>query len=277
MAIETFAADITAAKAFLAAGGTCGLKPSGRKDVGGILSERPAAAAGTFTTNKVKAAPVLVCQEVLAALRERGGRARGIVFNSGNANASTGEDGLRNARLMQTLFAEGPGGSSSVEPWQVFVASTGVIGVQLPMDKLAAGIESLHPTATAGQAAVEAMMTTDTVPKTAGARFSLPLAQTSGASGNPGATAVTVAGMAKGAAMIAPHMATMLAFIGTGVARGTGNAPPVGIGAEHGCLGQVGAGDGAGNLPRVVLTRGTFDPHLEELAGALTVARHGLS
>src|SRR5438093_11440634 len=109
--IENFSADITAARGFLAGGDTCGLKPSGRKDIGGVLSELPATAAGTFTTNKVKAAPVIVCQEVLAALRERGGRARGIVFNSGNANAATGDEGLNNARLMQTLFAEGPAGS----------------------------------------------------------------------------------------------------------------------------------------------------------------------
>ena len=70
------------------------------KDVGGVLSQLPAAAVGTFTTNKVKAAPVLVCQEALAALRERGGRARGIAFNSGNANAATGRQGLDNARQM---------------------------------------------------------------------------------------------------------------------------------------------------------------------------------
>ena len=206
MEIETFAADITAAKGFFAAGGTCGLKPSGRKDVGAVLSERPATAAGTFTTNKVKAAPVIVCQEVLAAIRDSGGHVRGIVFNSGNANAATSQEGLRNARLMQALFADGPGGTSGVEPGQVFVASTGVIGVQLPMDKLATGIQSLQLGPGGGPSAVEAMMTTDTVPKTAGARFRVQDAT------------VTVAGMAKGAAMIAPHMATMLAFIGTDTA-----------------------------------------------------------
>src|SRR5438132_13219106 len=102
-AIEASAGDITSARGFVAGGGTCGLKPSGRKDIGGVLSELPATAAGTFTTNKVKAAPVVVCKDVLAALRERGGRARGIVFNSGNANAATGDEGLNNARLMQTL------------------------------------------------------------------------------------------------------------------------------------------------------------------------------
>src|SRR5919206_1674820 len=97
-AIEEFAADITAAQGFLAAGGTCGLKASGRKDVGGVVSESPATAAGVFTTNKVKAAPVLVSQDVLA---RNGGQAQAIVFNSGNANAATGKQGVEHARRMQ--------------------------------------------------------------------------------------------------------------------------------------------------------------------------------
>lgn len=201
--IETFSADITAAKGFLADGGTCGLKASGRKDVGGIVSERPTTAAGTFTTNKVKAAPVLLCQEVLA---KTGGAARAIVFNSGNANAATGAQGLEHARTMQRLFASGLAGQYDVQPDEVFVASTGVIGVQLDMEKLERGIQGLVLSREGGQNAVEAMMTTDTVQKTAAARFDVD------------GHAVTVAGMAKGAAMIAPHMATMLAFMGTDAA-----------------------------------------------------------
>lgn len=201
--METFAADITAARGFLAAGGTCGLKVSGRRDIGGVISERPATAAGTFTTNKVKAAPVLICQDVLASTN---GRARAIVYNSGNANAATGPQGRENARTMQRLFAGGPGQRHGVRPEEVFVASTGVIGVQLDMDKVSRGIAALRPSAEGGATAVEAMMTTDTVPKTAAARFAV------------GGQAVTVAGMAKGAAMIAPHMATMLAFMGTDAA-----------------------------------------------------------
>ncbi|HVG96577.1 MAG TPA: bifunctional glutamate N-acetyltransferase/amino-acid acetyltransferase ArgJ [Chloroflexota bacterium] len=202
-AMETFDGDITAARGFLAGGDRCGLKASGRKDVGAVLSERPATAAGTFTTNKVKAAPVLVCQEVLGAA---GGRARAIVFNSGNANAMTGAPGVADAHRMQAAFAEGPGAASGVRPGEVFVASTGVIGVPLDMEKLAPGIRALSLGPDQGGEAVEAMMTTDTVPKTAAARFAV-----------EGAT-VTVAGMAKGAAMIAPHMATMLAFVGTDAA-----------------------------------------------------------
>ncbi len=209
--IEELAADITAAQGFLAAGGACGLKASGRKDVGGVLSTRPASAAGVFTTNKVKAAPVLVSQAVLA----QGGLAQGIVFNSGNANAATGAQGIEHARRMQALFAGGPARPYGVAPEQIFVASTGVIGVQLDMAKLERGIAALVLSREGGPAAVEAMMTTDTVPKVAAARFRVAAAP--GASASE-ATVVTVAGMAKGAAMIAPHMATMLAFIGTDAA-----------------------------------------------------------
>ena len=203
--VEQFAADITAARSFLADGGTCGLKASGRRDVGCVISERPSTAAGTFTSNKVKAAPVLVCQEVLSS----GAGAQAIVFNSGNANAATGQQGLENGRVMQRLLAEGPGRTHGIAPERVLVASTGVIGVQLDMDKLRHGISALRPSASNGERAVEAMMTTDTVPKTAAARFDV------------AGQAVTVAGMAKGAAMIAPQMvphATMLAFMGTDAA-----------------------------------------------------------
>ncbi|HEX2035551.1 MAG TPA: bifunctional glutamate N-acetyltransferase/amino-acid acetyltransferase ArgJ [Chloroflexota bacterium] len=208
--IDVVDGDITAAQGFVAGGDRCGLKPSGRKDVGGILSERPATAAGTFTTNKVKAAPVLLCQEVLSRLGTPGASARGIVFNSGNANAMTGELGLQHARRMQAAFAAGPGAAAGVSPHEVFVASTGVIGVQLDMDRLEPGIRGLTLSRDGGASAIEAMMTTDTVPKTAAARFVL---EPAGARGP-----LTVAGMAKGAAMIAPHMATMLAFLGTDAA-----------------------------------------------------------
>ncbi|MDQ3700270.1 MAG: bifunctional glutamate N-acetyltransferase/amino-acid acetyltransferase ArgJ [Chloroflexota bacterium] len=222
--IEVAEGDVTAAQGFLAGGDRCGLKPSGRKDVGGVLSERPATAAGTFTTNKVKAAPVLLCQEVLGGTAQGAGHVRAIVFNSGNANAMTGAAGLENARRMQRAFAEGPGVGHGLRPEEVFVASTGVIGVPLDMGKLVPGIRALSLSREGGTAAVEAMMTTDTVPKTAAAHFSIVgAAAASGAAAAPGASAaaggvITVAGMAKGAAMIAPHMATMLAFIGTDAA-----------------------------------------------------------
>src|SRR5688500_17551774 len=199
--VQEFVADVTAAEVFLAAGGTCGLKASGRPEVGAILSARPASAAGTFTTNKVKAAPVLVCQEVL---HRAGGSARAVVFNSGNANAATGARGLECARRMQQIFASGPGAAYGVRPDEVFVASTGVIGVQLDMAKLEAGITALTPARDGGSTAIEAMMTTDTVPKAAAARFSLDAAASHpGTSPDPNSgdqtRQVTVAGIAKGA------------------------------------------------------------------------------
>jgi glutamate N-acetyltransferase / amino-acid N-acetyltransferase len=189
--------------------------------VGGVLSDRAATAAGVFTTNKVKAAPVLLCQELLAAAASAGATVRGIVFNSGNANAMTGAPGLAHARQMQQAFAEGPGAASGVRPGEVFVASTGVIGVPLDTDKLLPGIRALSLSPQGGEAAVEAMMTTDTVPKTASARFALSRGRADAAGASPPVapeSTITVAGMAKGAAMIAPHMATMLAFIATDAA-----------------------------------------------------------
>ena len=107
--IEVSTGDVTSVRGFSAGGDRCGLKESGRRDVGGVLSDRPATAAGVFTTNKVKAAPVLLCQEVLAATASAGATVRAIVFNSGNANAMTGAPGLAHARQMQQAFAEGPG------------------------------------------------------------------------------------------------------------------------------------------------------------------------
>jgi glutamate N-acetyltransferase/amino-acid N-acetyltransferase len=195
--------DCTSPDGFLADGGTCGLKASGRPDVGAIVSTRPATSAATFTSNLVKAAPVLVSRE---HLQVTGGTQRAIVFNSGNANAATGAQGLADARQMAFRFCDGPGAAYGVVVDDVFVASTGVIGVPLDMERLGSGIAALNLTADGGQRAVSAMMTTDTVPKAAAATFVA-----------HGRT-VTVGGIAKGAAMIAPHMATMLAFVTTDAA-----------------------------------------------------------
>ncbi len=197
------AGDCTTPVGFLAGGGTCGLKASGRPDVGAIVSTRPATSAATFTSNLVKAAPVLVSRE---HLQVTGGRQRAIVFNSGNANAATGTQGLADARQMAFRFCDGPGSAHGVIVDEVFVASTGVIGVTLDMDRLGAGIAALSLTSDGGPRAVAAMMTTDTVPKASAASFEA-----------HGRT-VTVGGIAKGAAMIAPHMATMLAFVTTDAA-----------------------------------------------------------
>ena len=185
---------VTAAQGFRAAGIHSGIKPS-RADLALIVSDTLASAAGVFTTNAVKAAPVLISMEAIQS-----GAAQAIVVNSGNANACTGVQGLANAREMAALTAQALG--IAVE--FVLVASTGVIGVPLPMDALRAGIPRLPAVLSRdGAAAAEAILTTDAFAKTAAVRFPL--------KGTP----VTIGGMAKGAGMIHPQMATTLCFITT--------------------------------------------------------------
>lgn len=175
------------------------IKKPGRKDLALICCETPATAAAVFTTNKVKAAPVL-----LSAERITGGRAQALVVNSGNANACTGSQGMQDARETTRLVAEGLG----IAPELVQVCSTGVIGVPLPMDRLTAAIPVLL--AGRGSAVLDdlaaAIMTTDTFPKA--------VTRT----GSIGGVSYTVAGVAKGAGMIMPNMATMLSFILTDAA-----------------------------------------------------------
>lgn len=189
--------SITAVPGFRAAGVACGIKASGRPDLALVLSQAPCTAAGTFTTNQFAAAPVLLNRELLAG----GGPFRGVVANSGVANACTGQEGLESARRMAALAQEATG----APPGSFFALSTGVIGQQLPMGKIEAGIgqaaQALSPGG--GPQAARAMMTTDTVPKTAGVELQL------------GAGRAAIAGMAKGAGMIQPAMATMLAVLGT--------------------------------------------------------------
>ena len=170
------------------------IKKPGRKDLALIFSENPATAAAVFTTNAVKAAPVLLSTERIA-----GGKAQALVVNSGNANACTGGQGMLDARETSRLLAAGLGIAEDL----VQVSSTGVIGVPLPMDRLTAAIPNL--VAGCGSATVDdlaaAIMTTDTFPK---------VAQRSGSAGG---VSYTVAGVAKGAGMIMPNMATMLSFV----------------------------------------------------------------
>jgi len=191
---------ITSPAGFKAAGVECGLKESG-KDICAIYSERPASAAGVFTRNKVKAAPVKLCMERLKA----GNMVQAIVVNSGNANACTGKQGFTDASQMARLAAKGLG----VEDGSVLVASTGVIGQAMPMDKIRAGIEKALTTLSrdGGSDAALAIMTTDTRPKEMAVEVAL----------EEGST-ITIGGMAKGAGMIAPNMATMLSFITTDAA-----------------------------------------------------------
>ncbi len=190
---------VTAPQGFVAAGVHCGLKKR-RLDLSIIAStaDEPSALAAVFTRNQVQAAPVLYCREILA-----GGRARAIVANSGNANACTGEPGLADARAM----AERAGAALDMDPGHVLVASTGVIGVPLPMPTVFAGIDQaaneLGPGG--GVSAAEGILTTDTRPKIKVEKVGL-------AGGE-----VTIGGIAKGAGMMAPDMATTLAFVTTDV------------------------------------------------------------
>jgi glutamate N-acetyltransferase/amino-acid N-acetyltransferase len=182
-------------------------KGDDRLDTALVVAERPCAAAGVFTTNDVKAAPVRFSQAVLAA-----GAAgiRGLVANSGNANACTGEQGMRDAEAMARLAAEAAGC-----PGEAFlVCSTGRIGEPLPMDRVAKGVAEAGARLAAapeeGERAARAILTSDTRPKSVTARFAW-----------EGRT-VTVAGIAKGAGMIEPNMATMLAFVATDLAASPG-------------------------------------------------------
>ncbi len=193
--------SVTAANGFEAGGIACGIKPSGALDLALVATadRRAASAAGVFTTNLVQAAPVQVSRDHLQS-----GRAAAVVLNSGNANAATGENGRRDARRMCELTAE----SLGCPPEDVLVCSTGLIGVPMPMAPIETGIPDLAETlGPHGDLAAEAILTTDTVRKEARERVDL-------ADG----TAVTVGGMAKGAAMLAPSMATMLAALTTDAA-----------------------------------------------------------
>jgi len=195
-------ADITAPRGFVAAGVACGLKTARHAlDLGILACETPAAAAGVFTKNKLPAAPV-----VLSRQRIRKGRIRAVVVNSGNANACTGPAGERDAGRMTTLAA----GELGVSAADVLVASTGVIGKRLDMAKVSDGIAAASARLAGGKAASDdftgAIMTTDAFPKACTIRVKV------------GRGVGTIAGVAKGAGMISPNMATMLAFITTDVA-----------------------------------------------------------
>ena len=188
---------VTSPKGFLAAGVHAGLKKQ-KKDMALIVSAASAVSAGTFTTNKVKAAPVLWDMETL-----KGETHKAIVINSGNANACTAERGLKDAGDSAAYAAELLGLTQK----EVFVASTGVIGVPLDMGKIKHGISMLVPCLSSdGHSASEAIMTTDTFPKEAAASVEI------------NGKTVTVGGMSKGSGMIHPNMATTLSFITTDAA-----------------------------------------------------------
>jgi len=196
--------SVTAAAGFEAAGIASGIKPSGAPDLALVatVDHRPVTAAGVFTSNIVAAAPVQVSRRHLADAQ-----AAAVVLNSGNANAATGDAGMRDALRMAELTAAGLG----CLPRDVLVCSTGLIGIPMPMDAVEAGIPKLTGMLSAdeegGASAAAAILTTDTVRKETVQRADI----------TRGVTA-TVGGMAKGAAMLSPAMATMLAVITTDAA-----------------------------------------------------------
>ncbi len=197
--LEWLEGGVTAVPGILAAGVAAGIKPSGKKDLALIYSSAPARVAAEFTSNQVKGAPVLVSME-----HARGGQAQAIVASSGCSNVCTGERGIKDAREMTKLVGE----LLRIPAGHVLVASTGVIGVPLPMDKVRAAlpklVKSLSPQG--GRAAAEAILTTDTRTKEAALRLEV------------NRRPVTIGGIAKGVGMLEPHMATMFCFVATDAA-----------------------------------------------------------
>ncbi len=193
--------SVTAAKCFVAGGVHCGIRKNGRRDLALVRSLVPATGTAMFTTNRFLAAPVVVSREHLEIAQPQA-----VVVNSGVANAATGEQGVADARATAVETARLLG----IEPEEVIVLSTGVIGAPLPLEKVVNGIQdaALHLSHWGGATSAEAIMTTDTRPKEAialGAGF-------------------TVGGMAKGSGMIHPNLATMLAVITTDYPLAPGEA-----------------------------------------------------
>ena len=193
---------VTAAAGFQTASTAAGIKYKNRKDMAMIYSEKPCKAAGTFTTNIVKAAPVKWDQKIV----KESEYAQAVVINAGIANACTGAEGM--GYCAET--AQAASAALKVPESAVLVASTGVIGMQLPMDKLKAGIAAMAPelsgTIESGTEAAKSIMTTDTRKKEVAVQFEI------------GGKTVTVGGMCKGSGMIHPNMCTMLSFVTTDIA-----------------------------------------------------------
>lgn len=202
MSMEIIKGGVTAAKGFFAASTAAGIKYKDRSDMAMIYSKTPCVCAGTFTTNVVKAAPVKWDMRIV----EESDYVQAVVINAGIANACTGEEGL--AHCWET--AQTVNKIMNIPEDAVLVASTGVIGMQVPIDKICAGIGQMVPKLKddkeAGTKAARAIMTTDTVPKHIAVSFEY------------GGKTVTVGGMCKGSGMIHPNMCTMLGFITTDAA-----------------------------------------------------------
>ncbi len=197
---------VTFPKGFRAAGTTCGIKPSGKPDMALIVAEKPCTAAAVFTKNRLPGAPIMVGKKHL-----RNGIAQAFVVNAGVANDATGQEGIDNATTTCKLVSQQLAGIGIDLPYRdIIPSSTGVIGPQLPMDKIAKGVDQLVAGLSSGKQAdadaARGIMTTDLVPKAASTSFKL------------ADKTVRIGGIAKGSGMIAPNLATMLVFITTDAA-----------------------------------------------------------
>src|SRR6266700_3193800 len=189
---------VTAPQGFRAGITSCGIKSDASiPDLAILASDVPCVAAGMFTTSSTRAAPVLVCQQ-----RLQSGSAQAVIVNSGNANCATGEVGLRNAYRMTELVAH----KLKLEHELVLCSSTGIIGRQLPIEKIEAGVAAIALSRDQGNAFSEAILTTDTRPKRIALEFQIE------------GRAVRLGGVTKGAGMIYPNMATMLSYLTTDAA-----------------------------------------------------------
>ena len=234
---------------FQAAGIHAGLKKNKEKDLGLVYSDLPASVAGVFTTNQVKAAPVLLDME-----RIKTGQCRAIVVNSKNANCCTGERGMQDALAMGRAVTE----MLNIDESDVMVSSTGVIGSPLPIDKIEAAapdlVQSLSPEGFMDCA--QAMMTTDTVPKLIHRQ------------GELNGTTFNVVGLAKGSGMIAPNMATMLCFVCTDIVADPDTLKTVLIKSVNKSLNRIIIdGDTSTNDTTLILANGQSGVSLDENAG----------
>jgi glutamate N-acetyltransferase / amino-acid N-acetyltransferase len=257
---------VTAPAGFRAAGVPARIKASGALDLALLVPDQPAAAAALFTTNQVQAAPVTVCRE---HLQRSGGRVAAVLVNSGCANACTGAEGMAVARASAELVAE----HLSVPVEQVLVASTGVIGVALPLDRIRAGLPAAADALSRdGHPAARAIMTTDVGPK----EHAVEVTTADGT--------FRVGGMAKGAGMIEPMMATMLAFVTTDAAVEPGLLHEVLTEVTDGTFNAITVdGDASTNDMVLALASGssavrvTTDRNRDALAAGLTAVCRALA
>lgn len=258
---------VTSAQGFVAAGISAGIKPADKKDLALISSEVPAHVGATFTTNLVKAAPVKV-----STAHAKNGTVRGVVINSGNANACTGVNGIKNARTMVEIAAK----ELDVKAKEVLVCSTGRIGVQLPMPKVTRGIKKAASklSADGGADAAKAIMTSDTFRKEFAVRLEID------------GRKVTIGGIAKGAGMIHPQMATMLSVITTDAAIEKATLRRCVYNAVDHSFNRITIdGDTSTNDTVIVLANGlaqnsllkSYSPQLEIFQSALTLVMRRLA